>query len=86
MKSGIKPLRSWLIVESLETRRLLSAAIVNGVLKIDGTSGDNDISVSSENGTTRVSIDGDLSTFNDADYSSLSIHGSADDDHVFVDQ
>ncbi len=74
-------------IESLESRRLLSATLVNGVLEVVGTFDADDISVSlndSNSNQIDVSINGDVSTFNISAVNRIAMFGSTGDDHQFV--
>ena len=78
----MKP-ESFAFCEQLENRRFLSATLVDGVLKVVGTRGDDEINVALVNGKPSrmgVNLNGSVSTFAAANVRRVVIHGRAGDD------
>jgi Ca2+-binding RTX toxin-like protein len=78
-------------VELLEGRRLLSAAIVEGVLNVDGTADADEIIVSlntTDPAATKldVKLNGEVSSFPLADVTSLKISGGGGADVITIDE
>src|SRR5690242_10299091 len=74
------------VLEQLESRRLLSVALINGQLQIKGTTGDDTISVDSNDfpSRIRVIVNGLVRRFDTADVSSIFISGLKGDDQIRV--
>jgi Ca2+-binding RTX toxin-like protein len=71
--------------ESLESRRLFAVALVGSQLQVTGTGGNDNIQVSQQDAATiRVSDNGAVSLFNDANVSSILINGLAGNDSLFA--
>jgi hypothetical protein len=76
------------VVESLETRRLLSVSLSHGVLKVTGTHGADVISISADpttQGMVDVSLNGKMSTFSVSKISRIKISAGAGNDMVTED-
>src|SRR5690348_8882965 len=73
-------------VEPLETRNLLSATVINGVLVIEGTSGSDAIFVNSRDGgvTLRVIVNGQRSYFESAGITSIQALGYRGQDDIEI--
>src|SRR5437867_4314149 len=74
------------ILEQLESRRLLSVALVNGQLQIKGSSGDDVITVDSNDFASRIRVivNGSVRRFNTADVGTIFISGLKGDDEIRV--
>lgn len=73
------------LCEQLENRRLLAATLVDGVLKVVGTRGDDEINVSDANpNVIDVNINGAASRFAVADVRRVIIHGRDGNDSLSV--
>lgn len=76
------------MIESLDPRRLLHGFIdSNGVLQVEGGSGNDVITLTFENGLFHVTIDSDNASqfFNPASVVSYEIHGGAGNDQILLD-
>src|SRR6188508_1935261 len=70
-------------VEGLERRYLLAASIDNRVLLVDGTGGDDVISIAaSGGGNVVVTINGDDDVFDDLDFDTIEVNAGGGDDRV----
>src|SRR3954470_2481768 len=72
------------VFEVLEDRRLLSAAVVDGVLVIVGTDADDYISISQDDTSIYVSDNGVMNTFDRASVVSVNMSGLAGNDTLQV--
>src|SRR5688500_8438244 len=72
------------VFEVLEDRRLLSAAVVDGVLVVVGTDADDYIMVSQDETHINVSDNGVMSSFERGSVASLNISGMAGNDTLQV--
>src|SRR5438874_10571243 len=81
IESAIKP-----ILEQLESRRLLSVALVDGQLQIKGTNGDDVITVDSNDFASRIRvvINGSVRRFNTSDIGTIFISALKGDDNIRV--
>jgi ELWxxDGT repeat protein len=61
------------------------ATLSGGVLFVSGSGANDTINISSNNGTTTVSIGGNTAMFNDADFSQIYVDGQAGDDTITID-
>src|SRR5438874_10199541 len=79
--AAVKP-----IFETLESRRLLSVALVDGQLQIKGTSGDDVITVDSNDFASRIRvvINGSVRRFNTSDIGTIFLSGLKGDDNIRV--
>src|SRR5689334_16489495 len=75
-----------LLVEQLESRRLLSVGLVNGQLQIKGTSGADVITVDSNDFSSRIRVvvNGSVRRFNTSDVTSIFVSGLKGDDDIRV--
>src|SRR2546423_4950658 len=70
------------LIDSLEPRRLLSATLTSGTLRVLGTSGSDIISISLHNHAYNVNINGIVSTFAASSVRSLVVRGNAGNDRI----
>jgi Ca2+-binding RTX toxin-like protein len=78
-----------LLVEMLEARQMLSVSVVRGALMIDGTSGDDTITVSRNpvsKGQLRVSVNGLLNGVDSVGLKRINISALEGNDLVLIDQ
>src|SRR5262245_61140008 len=70
-------------LDDLERRRLLSASIVNGILEVEGTTGNDTITVGVQNdGQLAVVVNADTSTFDPGEIDAIRIKGLAGNDSI----
>jgi len=76
------------LLESLESRRLLSADLVDGVLGVTGTSGDDNIRISISKDTSKlaVKLDGTATLFSLASINKIKVDGLGGDDTICIRQ
>lgn len=70
------------MIESLEPRRLMSATVVDGVLKVVGTEAADRISFENGQGTVTVHLNGEAQTFPTADLRRVEVRALGGDDDV----
>ena len=74
------------VIEPLESRRLLSASISNGVLVVAGTSANDSIYISTPDGgtTVRLQINRAKQSFSATAFTAISVSGGDGNDYVSV--
>src|SRR3954451_3924036 len=82
-------MESQVFFESMERRRLLSAAIVGSTVHVAGTTGDDRITVSLDHKNTdriHVNVNGHVTTFDVAAVKLIRIEGRRGNDDIEIDQ
>jgi Ca2+-binding RTX toxin-like protein len=72
------------MIEALEDRRMLSASLAKGVLRVSGTAGDDVIRIQKSSTSIQAIIDGVTQTFNAGAVKKIRVMAGAGDDSVLV--
>ncbi len=75
----------WSRIESLESRTMLTAGVVSGILTVQGTSESDTIEIAADSDSVTVEVNGSESVFRASQVDSILVESAAGDDTVRVD-